>query len=453
MKPEMHETEISRLELRLRQRRPKREPTAPQSLRTFVAEVPVATSPRGRLAVRLGEAPSLRRGAGLAGIAATLVLAILVSSLLIDIRSGQIPGPPGSAGWTWQRADGSAVSSIFSTAHGYVGVCRSAVAPADSMEQLQQAFSGAASLCSSSDGTTWTSPPDPSIVNAAAGFRPTSYARAGSTYVATSSSALGGDQPVWYSSDGVSWRPTDEAQFEGLSVFNVLALNGRLYALAMGDPSGALFATDNGADWSRVSELPVTPNFGGFAITGDRIAIGASDGDEWVTYDGVHWEKVALPAGVDFLGVLRVGDGDSVAFGSTSASPVLKLLRSSDGIDWAEDQGDLGGGIVALVTVGDRLVASVLEEDPASSVTGSALYKDLPLWQSLDWGRTWLPLLGPDGTQLAGFATTIGDKLGVDITDEQGGPHLEWVGTLAPVEQATPPATNTPSTHDLAPAP
>ncbi len=436
MKRDVDDFDLTGLERRLRLMPAGHSPAAPKALHQFIETVP-AMRQRPRIAARLMDSLWLRRGGFALAAAAAVVIAIVVSALVVGIRSPQTNGPAARGGWTWQKADGTVVGSIFPVGHGYIGICESAVVPADSLEQLQQLFAGGGTLCTSPDGTKWTMPPDPSIVRAPADFHPTGIAHAGQTYVATALPAGGGNMTVWYSRDGVSWQRADQSQFGGLSITLVAGLNGRVFALAA-DPAGtgAAFVSTNGADWMRVSTLPVTP--GWLSADGTRILIGGMDaGQEWVSWDGLQWNRVAIPDSVTFLSGIQAVPGGFIAVGASASSPAMQLLRSTNGVDWHADQGDLNGSIIGLSVIGDRLVASVLDGIAPSDITSTWLPADLRLWQSSDGGRTWQPLLGPDGKQLAGIGVHIGDRLGVEVPDAQNHRHLEWVGT-APSAPPTP---------------
>lgn len=190
----------------------------------------------------------------------------------------------------------------------------------------------------------------------------------------------------------------------------------------------------------KVSTLPAVPNI--TSSDDNAIVIAASgSGEEWETGDGLSWSRVVLPDSLSFIGPARLlPDKSFIAVGQLVSTPALQLLRWTNGPDWHADQGDLNGSMIALAVIRDRLVASVLDGVAPSAVASSSLPSDLRLWQSSDWGRTWQPLLGPDGRQLAGIGVQVGDQLGVEVPDAQSGRHLEWLGQ-PPATPASPTPT------------
>jgi hypothetical protein len=124
-----------------------------------------------------------------------------------------------------------------------------------------------------------------------------------------------------------------------------------------------------------------------------------------------------------------------------------------------------------MAVVSDRVLASI--SDP---FTEPGQISNGPIWQSLDWGETWQPVIGPDGKQIEGGVVAMGDAAAVlDISRYQ----LVWVGfpqataatsdtpaapiattwapdiqtPAAPVPATATPFTETPATPVIAPTP
>jgi hypothetical protein len=428
MKREMNDIDFAGLERRLRMAPIGHRPAAPGSLHQFIASVP-AIPQRSRFAVRLQGSAWLKRGGLGVAVAGALVVALVVSSSIVGIRSAQTAGPAAGSDWTWQKADGTMVGRISAVSHGYVSLCRSDSQPVGV-------------LCTSRDGLSWRTPADPGIATIVgnAVFAPIQVVGIEGAYAALATDETRGGMSVWYSADGVVWQEADQSQFGGLSVSYLAELNGRLFAIAAGaDPGspGAALVSTNGSEWMKVSTLPAVPNITSSEDNVIEIAASGS-GQEWATGDGLSWSRVPLPDSLSFIDPVRLlPDKSSIAVGQLASTPALQLLRGTNVLDWHADQGDLKGSMIALTVIGDRLVASVLDGVAPSAVASSSLPSDLRLWQSSDWGRTWQPLLGPDGQQLAGIGVQVGDRLGVEVPDAQSGRHLEWLGQ--------PPATASPT--------
>src|ERR1035437_10246776 len=219
MRPEMDDVELAQLEQRLRRSAAGHRPQAPDALVRFIDKVP-AGSRAGRDAVLMRVGSRTRRGFLAIATAAALVVAVVTAVTFVSLRNGQFgAGPQGSsgAGWSWQKADGTAVQSVFQVSNGYLDVC---VANQD------------AALCSSPDGINWTTPADPAIVAVEGGgqFVPVLIAHYGGTYVAIalptglastatptpivapsdgSTAASGGGDTLSRSPDAVNWGQGD----------------------------------------------------------------------------------------------------------------------------------------------------------------------------------------------------------------------------------------------------
>jgi hypothetical protein len=102
-------------------------------------------------------------------------------------------------------------------------------------------------------------------------------------------------------------------------------------------------------------------------------------------------------------------------------------------VTWTVDQGNLVGKPLGLVAVGDRLIADV----SPSALTASAYpdastfaSKAFEVWQSVDGGRTWQPLLDQSGQQMSGMVESLGDRLAVFAPQyDPVAWKIAWVGT------------------------
>ena len=160
-------------------------------------------------------------------------------------------------------------------------------------------YGSAASWVSTDGAATWTEHP---VGGADPGF--TALVAHGGVFVA--SSLAGG---FWYSSDGASWTratsgPTNTG---GISDPRRVALApglGGFVGIVWGGGSTQAWKSIDGTEWSAA---PLQPSLQGFypqslaATTERALAVGASgsSGRLLVSSDGLHWSRVALPAGMD----------------------------------------------------------------------------------------------------------------------------------------------------------
>jgi hypothetical protein len=448
MKPEMSKMEFANLELRLRQLRLAEVPIAPPGLHQVIPTVPATTAQRHRLSLRLTGSSPLRRGTLLVGVAAALVIAVVASSFVVNFRAAQTAGPAASADWRWQKADGTILGLVSSVARGYVAVCKpagpAAATPTDALDQLQQQLGGpdAGSLCTSPDGTTWTTPPDPHILDVPAGstFSPGMQAQFGDVRLIASMRSDGAGNSVtdlWRSTDGVSWKRVADPRLQNLTVMSLGVLNGRFMGAAMdvSTATGWVVASADGLTWQRTSQLPAEPNS---SVVAAGLMTLSSDGVVRMSRDGSSWRELQLPGGIWYVGTItQLSDGEYVASGMGSDGPAQHILRSNDGISWRIDEGDVPGSIIGLTWLGGRFVATILEGVAPDEIP-SANLADLRLWQSFDSGHTWSRLIGPEGEQMAGLAIPMGDAIGVVVPDAQNAWHLAWIGRLGPSSNPAP---------------
>jgi hypothetical protein len=439
----MDDIELAQLEQRLRRSVVGHRPDAPDALIRFIDTVP-AFDRTGRTADLIHIGPRTRRSFVALATAAALIVAVVAGLGLVALRNGQFgAGPQGfsSGGWTWQHADGTVVSRPYPVANGYMGMCGTDPDLA---------------LCSSPDGLNWKTPADTAIVAVDGGgqFLPDTIAQWDGVYVAVGmpngayAAPVGAPTPVvtadngpaasggsttliWRSTDGVHWSQVDSPAFSGLTISSVLGLATGFVVLSVTSPdeTGWALASTDGLNWTRTSQLPVQPLMSSSGAAGLYVSAGAGSGETWRTLDGKSWTRVNVPTGVNLGITFKLAGGGYVGTGAVG----FGLLRSADGVTWTVDQGDLVGKPLGLVAVGDRLIADV----SPSALTASAYpdastfaSKAFEVWQSVDGGRIWQPLLDPSGQQMSGMVESLGDRLA--IFAPQYNPvawKIAWVGT------------------------
>jgi hypothetical protein len=404
-------------------------PAAPRALYDFIETVPEMPR-RSTWSGRTVGLPGLRRGALAVAVTAALVAAVVLSSVVLNVRQTQTSGP-GSGGWIWQRADGSVVGGTSQVARGFIGSCN-------------PNHFGDGTLCSSPDGLHWSTPADPSIVKVEGGgaFEPINVVRFGREWLALGAPAevnlaspsfpaptdsVGNGMTLWRSTDGVDWVQVDQAPFAGLSLTNIGALRNGFIVVAASTPDdpGWTLTSPDGATWTRSSHLPATPGFSAADSTGLYIGQRSPSPGEWRTGDGTNWTPLTLPAGIEFVSQVHGVPGGGFVAAGLGSSAQETLLRSADGIRWEAGTGTLNGTLFGISVIGDRIVASTIPGSMADLKPS-----DLRLWQSEDWGLTWQPLVGPDGIQMSGLSLPMGDGLAIKVADPQSASRLTWVGTL-----------------------
>ena len=438
----MDENEFSDVEGRLRRAAAGRRPGAPDELLRFIDEVPERYQRRRGLTLKLA-LPRLRGRFALAATAVALVVAVAAGTLLVSMRNSQNaaadPAAPSMAGWTWQRADGTILGShisptdqqAFQVANGFIGTCGGGDQEA---------------LCTSADGLHWTTPADPAIVVAVGSrqFMPHEVVRSGSVWIALDLGGPSGGVPVlWRSTDGVHWSQVDSPGFKDLSLAPVVAVLATGFVVEASEyaaPPDFAFTSTDGLTWTRSSQLPVSPMYlpdsGPMRLVVSGDMSDSATGQVWQTLDGKTWTPVQLP-GVLLARAYSLADGGFVGWGwkttngtstpaENSAVASYHILRSTDGVSWQVDQGDLQGEPCSLVVVGDRLFAAVLSPACDTAPLDSAVQ----IWQSSDSGRTWQPVVDSSGKSMSGKLWRMGDRVTISSWDpETSAWRLAWVGT------------------------
>jgi len=446
MKTRIDDTELAGLESRLRRSVAGHAPDAPDSLLRFIDTVPVfARAARRPELIHVGL--RVRRSFVAMATVAAVIVAIVAAAAFVSVRNGRV-GPtsnvassPSVPGWSWQRADGSFVERAFKVPNGYMGECGNPDR----------------TLCSSPDGLHWTTPADPRIVSVEGSgqFRPQSLAEYNGNYVAAVLStdvANPQDIPLWRSTDGVHWSQVASTGFSGL----IGVLPGGFVATAIpgqSDETGWALTSTDGLSWKKASRLPVAPNFSTVGSAGLFVGSAIDPTKQWRTLDGSTWALAETPVGMTGVRSYAIPGGGFVGIGFNTIAVGDNIVRSVDGQTWTADQGDLQGVPVAVVVVGDRLIADVSAGNLNSSVypDASAFAENaFAVWQSTDWGRTWQPVVDPTtGHQMQGLVQSLSDSLAVCTPDMATTSWtITWVGT--PTDSAMPilspaPATTPPS--------
>jgi hypothetical protein len=313
-------------------------------------------------------------------------------------------------GWRWHELnlDGAPadLQSVVRTARGYIARCGS-------------------SMCTSANGWSWQTPPDPSIfsADATALFTPWSYVRGpGGAYVILAGEGL------WYSPDGVHWEASQapsQPYYMGLAAGpDGFAVSGqlmggpptacRLYT----SPDGAVFTTGSAVECVSV-DLVRGDTSGG--LLGEN-----RDGTYFYSADGRHWAGASLPDGLLANGSPhRLADGTLVI--NSLNGPLLASVggKTWHALDSSQLSGDSDSGMQgAYLAVAD---GRIFAKDSYSNTA----------WESSDGGASFHKVLSD-----VGWVQQFGDLVLVQV----GGGFPVFVG--APLSSAEAP-DRTPSASGL----
>jgi hypothetical protein len=264
-------------------------------------------------------------------------------------------------GWRWHELDRMPYpgTSVVRVPNGYFGRCGD-------------------SMCTSPNGWSWQVPADPAIfaTDRAALFSPLSVARRpGGAYV------VNAGEGVWYSLDGVHWKPSgapaDSAGFRAV-------VYGASGFTLVGSPDNAIggksriYNSPDGATWT---DLGIGPMVGVLARGGtsggilDMIDKTSTGPVMAYSADGRTWVPASLPKDqYPSTNPYRLSDGSLVGQGSGA------ILSSTDGRSWVALK--TGWGAVSLAVAGDRIVAVALDTGGGGAA-----------WESTDDGRTFHRLM------------------------------------------------------------
>ncbi len=317
-------------------------------------------------------------------------------------------------GWRWHHLIGGpdGNSSVVRVANGYFGRCGSA-------------------MCTSPNGWSWQSPPDPAIFAAdgVALFTPTSVAhKPNGGYVVSAA------EGIWYSLDGVRWQPSRApASAHG---FRAIMYGPSGFTLVGETPASGqsrLYGSADGAAWTDAGLGPMVITLadgdtsGGIFTQTGKSSTGGVFG---YSADGRTWVTSTIPAGAYAYGSpYRLDDGSMIMSGDTA------ILRSTDGRVWTKMKPGLAP--TSLAMAGGRILATV-SSDGASAA-----------WESSDNGRTFRKLIDGVG-QVEQFADLVllrtsnaGSWVGAPLSPGES-PGTTPTATGLPVSSVSPPPAYTP---------
>ena len=270
--------------------------------------------------------------------------------------------PPDTAfvvgGWRWHELNRKPDlgTKVVRIPNGYLGRCGD-------------------SMCTSTDGWSWQTPPDPAIfsADATAVFTPVEIAhRPGGGYVILA-------EGLWYSPDGVHWKPS--ATPDRSHGFTGLAASADGFAV-VGEPSNAqpsdpgIYVSADGASWTvngRLTYGTFVDPVGDPDTSAGLLANMPKAGKYLYSTDGRTWAAASIPAGAYIPDQPhRLADGSLLVYADGS------LLRSSDGRTWTKLARSFEQGGSMAVSNGRLVVV-----DRGSGVA----------WESSDSGRTFHTLM------------------------------------------------------------
>jgi len=311
-------------------------------------------------------------------------------------------------GWRWHQLGGGpdGNSTVVHVTNGYFGRCGSA-------------------MCTSPNGWSWQSPPDPAIftTDGVALFTPTSVAhKPNGGYVVSAA------EGVWYSLDGVRWQPSPApAAAHGFRAAMYGPSGFTLVGETPASDQSQLYGSSDGAAWTDAGLGPMVITLAEGETSGGiftQTGKSAAGGVYGYSPDGRTWVTATQPADTFALGrPYLLSDGSLIMSGDTA------ILRSTDGRVWTKMKPGLAPSSLAMA--GGRIVAIVSSDGPSVA------------WESSDGGKTFRKLM-EGATQVEQF----GDL--VLLRTSTG----SWVGApLGPSESpgTTPTATGLPGST-LAPA-
>jgi hypothetical protein len=423
------------LERRLRNAAASCKPRTPEDLLRFIDAVPA------QLEIRRGWRLALHRGRvvarGLALAAAGIVVAGVAATAIVYVRSPHTADGSPTAGtdhtvWSWLEAgaDTPLLANLDRVKNGWVAFCGAATT---------------GQSCTSPDGVHWTSPMDPAIASVGevpyenGPIEPQRVVSHDGVWLAL----LWQPNGFVRSTDGVHWSLIDDSLLQNqVSFFGIADTATGFASLEWRGGAGDSYVltSPDGLSWTKSGPLPSGADASGLAEAGPAgIYVRDRDpGVAWRTLDGTSWSRVDMGGFTLPMGVTAIPGG------YVAEDPyTLTTIESGDGLTWHRYEADLPGYFHGMVVVGDRMLVDV-----SSSRYRSQSAAQPAIWESVDWGKTWHPLLGPGGAQLMGTVQAYGNA--AVIWEDY---RLAWVGYLGPLHSAemTAPASDPAPTPTQAP--
>jgi hypothetical protein len=179
---------------------------------------------------------------------------------------------------------------------------------------------------------------------------------------------------VWTSRDGLRWTAQADDQFAGVFLRQVVRMGGDLYAFGRDSDGTRVWRSGNGRSWSLLEQ---SPEFAGAGVNdvavsgGTMVAVGFTRepdlaGAVWRSTDGVDWQRVASPEGIEDGVLWAVAAQGSTIVGFPRwhiwRGPLI-VYSNNLGDSWQAAEVDLelgedfGAGLVGLAVSGGRFVA------------------------------------------------------------------------------------------------
>jgi hypothetical protein len=432
----MNDIELETIETAIRRSTRGHEPAAPDRLVRFIDSVPARVPKAGRVETLVSRR-GVRRSALAIAACVAIVAGLAGGAALMSIRTTPSPQPAAAPAldWTWQHIEGARVTQAWQVADGYIGSCVTSLTSA---------------LCTSRDAVHWQIPADAAVISIAAPsvpqgseFNPSQVVHVGKTYLmlgfttSTSASFATAVSSIWRSTDGgVTWAQTQPVGLEGLLMLYLVASDEAFMVSAASDGPTEGFASSDGLNWTRVSPPDAGVAYGGGDAGFVTTPANQVTGHSYRSADGRAWSEIVMSPAM-FYDAVKTPTGYVGTALLLSTPGGLHLLQSADGTSWRALDANPPGYLQAWAHFPDRLVASTTQKGDNSGPNSD--------WESTDWGKTWRPLIGPDGNQMTGAIFQYGDRLGVWSSDNSKPETPTWVGTLAPVTDQTPAPSAVPS--------
>jgi hypothetical protein len=203
---------------------------------------------------------------------------------------------------------------------------------------------------------------------------------------------------LWTSPDGQRWTAQPDGQFSGHLLRKIVRAGNDLYIFGRDRRGTRLWHSTDGRSWTQLAESPelVGGGINDVAVSGGTmIAAGFTEepdyqGAIWRSTDGLDWQRLPSPTGLDELQAIAARGNTLVGFGSYPYWRGPLIVYSTDlGDSWqaAEMDAAIGeagepGGLVGLAVNADRFVA-------VGYIAVEAPYDPRPLALTSANGRSW----------------------------------------------------------------